>query len=309
MRKGQDMNKLIAAFALVGFFVYSCPVSAEMSSSNYQIRWDSISEGGSDTATSANYGVRDSVGGYAIGDSSSTNYQVGSGYRAGIFDEVITFDVLLQNSSSEKSVTSRSGTTVSLSQTDGFSVGGYVILVQNLGASQVSALGKITSISSGSSMTVDSWSTNGTLPTIDGTNDFIYPLNGSSASLGTISSSAVSTSVIGYEVTADLTNGYSVQVMANGNLLSGSDTIDAVADGTVTAGSEEYGAISSDTSISTSTFDSADTAFTTSFQDITTESSAKYLDRHFLTLKASGSSLTAGGNYTQSITLIVSGNF
>src|SRR3989338_11687316 len=45
MRKGQDMKKSIAAFVLVGFFIYTNPVGAEMTSTNYQIRWDSLTEG------------------------------------------------------------------------------------------------------------------------------------------------------------------------------------------------------------------------------------------------------------------------
>ncbi|OGL62264.1 hypothetical protein A3C09_04665 [Candidatus Uhrbacteria bacterium RIFCSPHIGHO2_02_FULL_47_44] len=309
MRKGQDMKKSIAAFVLVGFFIYTNPVGAEMTSTNYQIRWDSLTEGGSDTSTSTNYGIHDSVGGNALGNSTSTNYQTDSGYRAGIFDQVITFDVLLQNTSDARAVSARSGTTVSTAATTGLAAGGYVALIQDLGASQVSAIGKITSVSSGVSVTVDAWSDNGTTPTIDGSNDFLYPLNSSAIGLGQLSSSNITTAVIAFEVTADLTNGYSVQIMADGNLSSGANTINNVADGAVTAGVGEYGAISSDTSITTSTFDSQDTAITTSFQDVATETSAKYFKRNFLTLKAAPSTATISGNYSQSITLIASGNF
>jgi hypothetical protein len=307
--KGNDMSKLVAAFVLVGFFIYTNPVTAEMTSTNYQIRWDSLTEGGSDTSNSETYGVHDSVGGNALGGSTSESYQTDSGYRAGIIDQVITFDILLQNSSDYRSVDARIGTTVSLSNTTGLSVGAYIALMQDHGENQVTAVGKIVSISSGVSLTVDSWSDNGTTPTIDGTNDLLYLLNGSAIELGWLRSSDVSTAVIGYEVTADLDNGYSVQLMTSGSLSNGTQSITSVADGSVTVGSEEYGARSSDTSISTSTFDTQDTALTTSFQDIATESSAKYDNRHFLTLKAAVTSAAGSGTYSQSITLIASGNF
>ncbi|MCX6714328.1 MAG: hypothetical protein NTX72_00760 [Candidatus Uhrbacteria bacterium] len=282
---------------------------AEMTSTNYQIRWDSLTEGGSDTSVSENYGIHDSVGGAAQGNSTSANYQTDSGYRLGAFDQVITFDPLLEDSSAGVSVTSRSGTTVFTAQTAGLSTGEAVVLVQDHGVAQISAIGKITSISSGVSIVVDSWSDNGTTPTIDGINDFLYPMNSSSITLGELSKTSVVTAVIGYEVTADLDNGYSVQVMADGGLTTGSHTITDVSDGSVTATSEEYGGRSSDTSIATSTFDTQDTAFSTSFQDITTESTAKYKDRHFLTLKAAASDTTPSGNYSQALTIVASGNF
>lgn len=307
--KGNDMSKLVAAFVLVGFFIYTNPVTAEMTSTNYQIRWDSLTEGGSDTSTSETYGVHDSIGGNALGDSTSETYQTSGGYRAGIFDQILTFDVLLQNSSDSRAVTARSGTTVSIANTTGLSVGGYIALVQDNGASQVSAIGKISSISSGVSLVVDAWTDNGTTPTIDGTNDLLFPLNGSTIALGELSSTSVATALIGYEVTADLESGYSVQVLTSGGFSNGSHSITSVSDGSVTTGSEEYGARSSDTSIATSTFDTQDTALTTSFQDIATEVDAKYDNRHFLTLKAAASSGTASGNYSQSISLIASGNF
>jgi hypothetical protein len=54
-----------------------------MTSSNYQINWDSINQGGLDVSTSTNYGMRDTIGEHATGDSSSVNYQISAGYRVG----------------------------------------------------------------------------------------------------------------------------------------------------------------------------------------------------------------------------------
>ncbi len=303
------MNKLFSVFALVGVFLYACPAYAEMTSTNYKIRWDSVTTGGSDTAASASYGLRDSLGGPTTGTGTSADYQVSAGYRAGVFDQIITFDILPQNVTDQRTLTARSGLTISTASTSGLSVGEYIVLVQDQGQVQISAVGKITSISSGVSVTVDAWADGGVLPTIDGTNDFFSPLDGSSIAFGNLSASSVSTAVIAYEVSAELDNGYSVQLLEGANLTSGSNDVNSVADGTVTAGSEEYGAQSSDTTIATSTFDTQDTAITTSFQDVTTESTTKFNDRHFVTFKASMSSGSAGGTYSQTLTLIASGNF
>lgn len=304
------MNKFIAAFALVGFFVYTTPALADMASTNYQIQWDSLSEGGSDTSTSENYGIHDSVGSLSVGNSTSESYQTDSGYRAGLFDQVITFDILVQDSSASYAVTGRSGTTVSMTNTSGLSVGSSVALVQDRGAGQISAIGSITSITANTSITVDSWSDNGTAPVIDGSNDYIHTLSsGSSVSFGELSVSSVSTAIVGFEVTADLTNGYSIQAIADGTLTNGTTSITNVIDGSVTAGSQEYGAISSDTTLAGSTFDTQDSALTTSSQDVVTTASRAFNDRHFLTLKASKASLTPSGTYAQTLTFIASGNF
>ena len=304
------MNKFIAAFALVGFFVYTTPALAEMASTNYQIQWDSLSEGGSDTASSENYGIHDSVGSLSIGNSTSESYQTDSGYRAGIFDQVITFDILVQDSSASYAVTGRSGTTVSMTNTSGLSVGSSVAMIQDRGAGQISAIGFIASIAVNSSITVDSWSDNGTTPVIDGSNDYLHTISsGNSVSFGELSVSSVSTAIVGFEVNADLANGYSIQVIADGTLTNGTTSITDVIDGSVTAGSQEYGAISSDTTLASSTFDTQDSALTTSSQDVVTTASRAFNDRHFLTLKASKASLTPSGTYAQTLTIIASGNF
>ena len=304
-----DMNKWFSVFALVGFFVYVSPAFAEMSSSNYQIQWDTVSTGGSDTASSANFSLKDTIGGLSNPATDSTNYQLSDGYRAATTDQVLSFSLLPQNNSDERVVTAKAGLTISSTNTGSLAVGNYIVLVQDKGANQVSAVGRIASIASGTSVTVDSWSDNGTSPVIDGTNDFFYKLNGSSVAFGTLTSAVVSTSVIAFDVTANLAHGYVVQMMSHGGLSNGTHSISDVADGSVTAGSEEYGARSSDTTLAASPFDTQDSAITTSFQDVATESSAKINDRHFVTLKAAISPTTPSGTYAQTITLIASGNF
>ncbi len=304
------MTKSIITSVLVGLFILISSVNAEMSSTNYQIRWDSMTAGGSDTSTSANYGVHDSISGdAAMGDSVSSNYRVTSGYRAGSFDQLLTFNTFFQNVSDNRIVSARSGLTISTADTTSLLVGDYVVLIQDIGTAQTTAIGKITSVSSGVSITVDAWADNGSTPTIDGTNDFVAPLSASSIAFGTLSSSAVKTATIGFDVYASLDNGYNIQLMQGGNLTTGSTDITAVADGSVSAGATEYGARSSDITLASSSFDTADAAITTSFQEIVTQSTPQFADRHFLVLKVGMASAATGGSYSQTLSIIASGNF
>lgn len=308
MGKGSSMRYRLAIFATVGVFVYVQFAQAAMSSSNYEIRWDTVSTGGSDTSSSASYLLRDTVSGAAGSTGTSTTYQLTDGYRAGVFDQVITFDLYIQNSSNERAITALSGTTVSMSSTTGLSAGDYVGVVQDRGGSQVVAFGRIQSVAAGS-IVLDRLTVGSSSPSIDGTNDYLYQLNGSALTLETLDGSTVGTGIAAFEVTIDNDSGYSVQIVEDGNLRVGSDVIDDVSDGSVTAGSEEYGARSSDTTLSSSTFDTQDTAITTTSQDIATSSTFAFDQRSFLVLKAGGSSSSAANTYSHTITFIASGNF
>lgn len=303
------MKKVIAIFAIVGFFVYTNIAFAGMTSTNYKIQWDSFSAGGSDTSSSSSYGLRDSLGETSIGSMSATNYQVSSGYRAGVFDQILTFSILLQNTSDARLVSSLSSLTISTASTSSISVGDYIALVQDVGVNQVAAIGKVASVSSNVSITVDTWSTNGSTPTIDGSNDYYYPMNATSVAFGSLTNGVVSTGIIAFEVSAEDPNGYVVQIQSDTGLTTGSHDITSVSDGSVSGDSEEYGARSSDTTLVNSTFDTADTAISSTYQDVTTESSTKFDDRHFVILKVSKTSNTTSGNYSQTISLIASGNF
>ncbi len=308
LRKVESMKRLATTFVLVGFFVYVSVASAAMSSTNYNIRWDTFSTGGSDTSNSASYILRDTVAGTSGSASASSTYQVSDGYRSGVFDRVVSFDLYIQNSSNEREITGLSGTTVSMSSTSGLSVNDYVGVVQDRGASQVTGFGKIQSIGAGN-IVLDRITTNGTTSSIDGTNDYLYQLNAGSLTLEPLTTSTVATGNVGFAVTIDNSSGYTIQVLDDGDLRSGTDTIDAVSDGSVTASSEEYGARSSDTTLSDSTFDTQDTALTTSTQEIVSKGSSSFEDRSFLTLKAAISTSTVAGTYGHTVTFIASGNF
>lgn len=299
--------RLYLTFAVVGIFVYVNSVFAQMSSTNYRIRWDSVTSGGSDTSSSSSYLLRDSVENVSAGSASSTNYELSGGYRAGVFDQIITFNLLIQNLADARGATALSNRTVTTDIT-GLSVGDYIAIVQDPGTSQISAIGQIASFGSGT-LTVDIFKNGGTSPTVDGVRDSVYPLNATSVAWGDLTISDVKTALLAFEVSIENNSGYVVQVMEDGNFRTSENDINDVSDGTVTTGSEEYGARSSDTSLSGSTFDTVDTAMTTSFQDIATESSTIFESRNFLTLKAAISSGTPPGNYAHTVSIIASGNY
>ncbi len=286
------------------------PFKAEsaMSSTNYQINFDNVGMGGEDTATSTSYTVRDSFG-TVQGISTSSSYSEQVGFRAGIYDPTVAYSVFTQNTSSQVAATSLSSLDIDVTSTAGFSVGDFIVVIQDEGASQVSAIGKVTVVGV-STLTVDELQDGGTAPVIDGTNDYVYKLAGNSLPLSGISDSVVSTGIVGWEVNADVSNGYSVYVFEDHDLQTGgAEVLTDVADGTVTAGVSEYGALSSDTTLSTSTFDTADTAFTTSPQQIATRAGNSFEARDFLTLKASMSALQENGNYSHNLTLIFVGSY
>lgn len=295
------------ALALVGVFLCGGITHAQMSSSNFQIRWDSVSAGGSDTSSSASYGLRDTMDPSASPRSSSASYLLDSGYRQGIFDEIITFDLLVQNSATVKVATAYGGGIIS-GDSDGTSVGDYVVLIQDRGVGQVAGIGKVTGIGIGSVM-IDRLATAGVVPVIDGTNDYFYRLSGSALALGTLANDTIRTGIVAFQVTAENENGYVVQVLEDGNLRDGVSAITDVADGSVSVGSSEYGARSSDSSIATSTFDTQDSPLTASGQAVATSDTAAVNERTFLTLKAAVDGAAAAGAYGQVLTFIASGNF
>lgn len=299
------MRSRIVTFALVGFFISVPFAQATMSSTNFEIRWDTVSTGGSDTASSANYLLKDTVESTVAGSGSSASYRLRQGYI--VTFGIITFEVFTQTTASARAATALSGLTVTAS-TSGISVDSLIAVVENVGSSQVAAIGKVASLGIGS-ITVDAWRNGGTAPTIDGTNDLVYPLTSTSIAFGELSASSVATAIVAFEVNTDNDNGYVVQLFEDGNLRDGAVDIDDVSDGSVTAGSEEYGGRSSDSSLSTSTFDTADTGVTTTFTNVATESAAIFESRNFVTMKAAISSSTDSGSYAHTLSFIASGNF
>lgn len=297
------------------FSLRATNVFADMSSTNYQIKWDEVSSGGG-ISSSATYGLRDSVGTDAAVQSSSSSYVVAQGFRAGVFDPVVGFTPYVQNRSTQVGASTFNHTSlpetnsVTVTSTSGFSVGDYILVAQDEGASQVSLMARVTSVSSIPPELGLGNDYSGTIPTVDGSNDYVYKMDsGTSMGLGTISSSIVATDTVGWVATSDVANGYSVYMFSGGELTSGSANISGVSDGAVTAGSTEYGGRASDASLASSTFDTQDTAFTTSPAMVASESAHPFVKSGFVTLKASVSSAQDSGTYTQSLTAIFVGEY
>lgn len=301
--------RMIVGLLLVGIFAAGHFASAEMSSTNFLIQWDTISQGGADDHASASYLLRDTVGNAGAGVSSSASYDLRAGYRAGILDQVLDFAVEAQTMSSGRTATALAGETVTADES-GISVGDLVALIQDEGDGQVTAIGRVTATAVGS-VTVDEWKDGGVAPVIDGAGDTLYVLEADSIDLGQLDDGLVTTALVAFEVTADLQNGYTIRVIEDGDLRipATSNTIGDVSDGDVTAGSNEYGGRSSDTDVDESTFDTADTAFTNEFQEIADELDASFESRNFVTLSASITSGNTDGDYSHVLSFIVSGNF
>ncbi len=283
-------------------------VRAAMSSTSYKIQWDTVGVGGEDTSSSASYKVRDSLE-FIQGVGTSSSYRVDSGYRGGIYDPIVHFNVVSQDTATQVAATSITNTSVDVTTTTGYAVGDYIVVVQNEGLNQVEAMGKVTSVS-GSTLNVDYFQYANSLPAVDSTNDYVYELAGSSVPLASLTPHLVSTGVIGWEVDADVPIGYDVFIREDHDLkTSGSDVINDVDDGEVTMEIEEYGGRSSDLTLAGSTFDTADTAFTTTFQKVASRSVATLKARDFLTLKAAAASTTIDGAYSHTLTLVFVGNY
>lgn len=307
------VNAKNAIFSLILAVLLILPlyaVHAAMSSANYQIDFDSVSAGGG-VSSSSSYSVRDTIGSSEAGaSSSSASYSASQGFQTGIFDPVIGFSPYIQDRVTQVAATSlvSSPLSVSVSTVSGLSVGDYILVVQDEGGAQVAMMARIQSISSPTLSLYSNYS--GTIPTIDGSNDYVYRMSASaSPGFGTLSASLVSTHSVGWVATADVDDGYSVYMFSDGDFRSGSESIAAVADGSVTAGTSEYGGRSSDTSLSSSTFDTQDTAISTTPALVGSAATHPFTSSGFVTLKASISASQTAGSYSQVLTMIFVGEY
>lgn len=275
-----------------------------MSSTQYQINWDSLNSGGEDSSSSTNFRLRDTVGEMGTGLSESQNYQLSAGYRAGDEQEpFLALTVGTQENSTRTPWTafSSGSNTATLWATSSFAIGDFIGVVENVGLSQLVAFGKITNIS-GAVVTVDSWSGEpGNLSAVPGGgNDFVYRLNGKTASLGTQVSTQAGTSLTVVDVLSNVGSGYVVSVQADTDFKNGtSSTIVNVSDGAVSLGSEEYGGESIGT-YATST--GIDFAFSSSTQRNVQESATVGdHDRNGVIYKLTVTASTPSGNYSHNV--------
>lgn len=297
------MKQLLVGIILILGLSRFGTVSAEMSSTNYRIRADSISAGGDNTSSSASYILRDSVGQNAQGIGTSSSYRLDAGFRGVVFDQVVALSIGVEESGAYTTVSSRSGTSIVVASAGSFSVGDLVVLVEDDSTTHNAGAGEIMSIS-GTTIVVDQIASSSTV-TIDGTDDRLYRANGSSIAFGNISSSSIFHSDIVWRATADTPNGFSVYVREDGDLRSGLNSIADVSDGTVTTGAGEYGARSSDTTLSESTFDTQDTAITSELTQVGSVSGTAFASKGLLDLKVSPLLGATQTTYAQQLSLAV----
>lgn len=284
-------------------------VKAEMQSQNYQINWDSLNSGGLDNSTSTNYLLRDSFGQIVSGFSTSSNYELSSGYRTpGRDADVLNFKVEAEDRESKQAYTvfDDSGTTVTVSSAVGFSIGDHIVVVEDEGAEQLITIGRIESIS-GNDLIVDFWEgDNGAMSlNAGGGDDFVYRLSGNSVALGTLSYDKVKTGVSFFEITSNYGSGYTVYVKENNNLWDGSNSIIDVSDGSVTQGSEEYGI----ETVGGYASGSEDFAITTNKQSVANKAGYAEEDRTGIIYKAAVDSNTSQGNYYHTVSYYATVNY
>lgn len=302
----------VALVVVLYLTFFSAGLVQAMSSTNFQVNWDSLNSGGDDISSSTNFRLRDTVGEQATGFSSSTNFTVSAGYRTGdAVEAILSFRIGTQENATQASYSafSNAGKTVTVGTTSSYSNGDLIGVVENLGLSQIIAVGRITNIS-GSVITVDQWdgSPASLSASPSGGDDFVYRLGGFSAELGTLSASTGKTSLTATRVTSDATNGYTVYVNDDGNLRVNTSTfILDVSDGAVNVGSEEYGWRVFGT-VATST--GQDYPFTTSTQAIQAQTTSTSSEQRVgLVYKASISPATAAGNYSHIVFYTLTANY
>lgn len=134
---------------------------------------------------------------------------------------------------------------------------------------------------------------------------FSFSISSSAVALGTLSPSAIASGSHTFTTSTNAPLGFSVILISDGGLRSGSNTIDPVADGSVTVGSEEYGLSLSGTDRSFSD----DQAPTTDGLTVASRSQWKNGSSVTVTYKASVAPGTSGGNYSQMLTYVATGLF
>ncbi len=304
------MTRPFLAFVLVGLLCAQPGLS--MSSSNFQINWDSVNSGGDDFASSASYQLNDSMGQIADGTSTSVLYALKAGYRAAeASSEALGLTLRAQELATQViySAFSKVGKTVTVSSAGYLSVGDYLAVVENAGFAQRVAVGRVASIVA-NVITVDGW--DGAQDSMNaspsGGDDHVYRLGGAAIAFGSVTAGAQNTAVAAVSVGSTATNGYTVYIQGDGLLRSGSTAIASVTDGAVSLGSEEYGM----SVTGTRAFGAGvDTAVTSSQRVIGQSSvaSASIGDRIGMVFKLSTVAATTPGAYGQAIYYTLTANY
>lgn len=303
--------RAIVSATIICFLVLAGAVNAAMTSTNFEIGFDSINSGGLDTSSSTNYSVYDTVGEQATGYTTSTNYTLHAGYRQTFYQYTpsLSFSIGVQENSTQTSYSALSlaQKTVTVASVASYSIDSNIGVVENLGLNQKFIVGKIISID-GNTITVDKW--DGNTDTISesplGGDDYVFRLDGHAGTFGQLSASTGKTLLARTEVNTNAPSGYKVQIQSDGYLASGSTHIMDVADGAVTLGAEEYGGRVFGTN-ATST--GSDFAITNTLREIQTSTTTVENDRIGMVYKITIHPGTPAGNYTQKVNYLLTANF
>jgi len=302
--------RFILCIVLMVMISWTHAVSAAMTSTHYEIPFDSLNSGGTDFSSSTNYNMNDTLGEQATGYSTSTNYMMHAGYRQTDEVQTLSFNIGAQENSTKIAYTAFTNTipqTVTVASTVGYATGSHIEVVENMGLMQKIAVGKISGIA-GNIITVDKWDgDNATMSTSpSGGDDFVYRSEGTAVQLGTLIPLVGSTSEAQSEVSTNASGGYTLQVYSDGYLKSGSNHIHNVSDGSVSGDSEEYGAsVVGPQAVGVGT----DFAVTTTNTLVQTNAGTATNDRIGMNYKIFISAGTFAGNYTQHVTYLLTANF
>ena len=316
MRKSFILCAMKRFFVISFLVLFACSVTrawAGMSSTHYLINWDSMNSGGSDVSTSANFGLRDTVGDVGSGTGTSANYQLSAGYRVGEAGESLSLLTRCQEPVTQAAYVALNilGKTVTLSAaTTTFASGDYIAVVENKGFLQMVAVGKVSNVV-GAVLSVDQFDgATGMMNAVPGGgDDFVYRLNGASLAFGTVIDGVENTSVSLTSVQSTVATGYSVYVQADRILQNGSaQTIATVVGGHVLVGTEAYGASVTGTRAVSPDIDTGVTTAQRSIQTSPAPSTGAG-DRVAMSYKLSVVSSTNPGAYSQNVYYTLTANY
>ena len=307
---------LFPIFVFLLLLLPSATAIAAMSSTNYQVPWDSFVSGGLEQGTSAQYRLQDTIGGGFDGaDMSSSAYAARAGYRVGD-ERPLMFDVAVAPVGGVSalyttvSISGRTVTLVSEADAGSFSVGDKIAVVENRGLNQLVVVGKITAISGGV-LSVDRFDgdTGAVSSPVTAGSGQVLLLSGSAVSFGSVSAATASVATGWISVTSDVRSGYTVYAVADGRpRTTGGDDIDPVTDGTVSLGAEEYGI----EYIGSRAAASGDVACTTTRLAVqsSTNVSGTPADRTAFSYKLSiNAAQTQAGTYSQAVSYTLTPNY
>ncbi len=302
------------AFSLLGLLMlgglFPLYAWAAMTSESYQVPWDAFSAGGEEQGSSASYRIDDSIGGLA-GSGESVSYSLNAGYRLGDERALSFFAQMAPGNGTVAAYGSLDVTarTVTLSGVtlNPFAVGDYVVLTENPGLSQLTAVGRVTAVA-GSLLTLDRLDGQAGSMSASPSVGRVTLAGGGNISLGELSvaTGGVASGVLAVQATTPL--GYTLYAQSTSPLISSTGhTFASVSDGAVTAGSEEYGMRTHGTRADLA----EDTAVTLTPTAVQSSDGATTLvgDRTAFLYKLALSASTPAGTYSQALFFTLTANY